>query len=818
MQLVFKRKSISNAVIFGMAMASCVAIPEFMIETASASQSTGKRISVGDSIANQHSKTARADIAKAKDGQSPSVVLSYVQSLPQSQVAGAEVFLSTGLSNNPYANKSNRGAISSQIQTLISKGAARIIVAGVAEDYAPLPKKPPYNTQPTAKGAELNQFLSDIVAAASKTTSKTVISFTGKIPASFTYDAVHPDVKSGWYTGAAGWKGVSGGGGAAGAPTTESTPVVPNPQNSGMTDQQIQDYFRQHGRRPGLKDMVWPNDKFTRSGGRFGEVRSGENGPRPHTGIDLSGAGGGPMVAGDSGTVNHTSSDISKSAGNYISVQRDNGGTIPNLNHHYRYLHMKGAPTHRLGSKVNQGDVLGYEGNSGAGIKDVHLHLDYAVPKSEARDVFLNNNNTGRYTIYGVTSSTSGWKTGVYTDPTPYYGRDQLYTGGDSKYYEPWLGNSWRWQFNTLYGTNLPTMAGSKGPTKKLPQTTLDQLKQAYQDGARLTPDEMAAIRQSMVNAGIAADSAGYNIGGQWVSQRTLASFMTLDDGSDFATLPSETRKLNVTEQSPKEIIDTIGKSRYGNLEWNKAMQEVNSKGLMTEFLMMQSEENFIREHNARLKQRVESMLATLTSGKLVEYSKKIQAMQIAAEADVVPSMIDLQLEASGDEYVDGIPGNGFDPMANTPADNVVASNAGDGNPALKAVRAAQIAASRALPKSIGRCAQFVRIALQQAGYKFTSQTSAYMYHTNGTLEKAGFTKIGQGSLAGYTPQVGDIVVWHRTSSTPHGHIQIYIGNNKWASDFTWTFYPYRSQRTNFTIYRDLSAAPASSLQGGGTK
>lgn len=56
-------------------------------------------------------------------------------------------------------------------------------------------------------------------------------------------------------------------------PTTSSATVVPNSPNSGMTDEQVQAYFKQHGRLPGLKDMVWPNEKLTRSAGRFGELR-----------------------------------------------------------------------------------------------------------------------------------------------------------------------------------------------------------------------------------------------------------------------------------------------------------------------------------------------------------------------------------------------------------------------------------------------------------------------------------------------------------------------------------------------------------------
>ena len=201
--------------------------------------------------------------------------------------------------------------------------------------------------------------------------------------------------------------------------------------------------------------------------------------------------------------------------------------------------------------------------------------------------------------------------------------------------------------------------------------------------------------------------------------------------------------------------------------------------------------------------------MATLTSSKLIEYNKKIQAIQVSADSEIVPSMIELQLEASGDEYVDGIPLNGFDPMYDSEMDNMVASNAGAGNPSLRAMSAARIASQRALLKSIGWCAKYVRTALQQAGYKFSPQKSAYMYHTNGILKAAGYTVIASGSLGGYTPQVGDIVIWHRTSRTPHGHMQIYDGKN-WISDYRQrSFYPYQSQRTNFVIYRDLSATAA---------
>lgn len=111
---------------------------------------------------------------------------------------------------------------------------------------------------------------------------------------------------------------------------------------------------------------------------------------------------------------------------------------------------------------------------------------------------------------------------------------------------------------------------------------------------------------------------------------------------------------------------------------------------------------------------------------------------------------------------------------------------------------AAQIASRAAHRSSIGRCALYVRRALQSAGYSFTPQPSAYQY-ANGTLKSAGFTRINSNN---YQPQLGDVVVFNRTSKNPHGHIQIYDGSD-WVSDFRQPkFSPY-SQHNGYSVWRD---------------
>ena len=55
-----------------------------------------------------------------------------------------------------------------------------------------------------------------------------------------------------------------------------------------------------------------------------------------------------------------------------------------------------------------------------------------------------------------------------------------------------------------------------------------------------------------------------------------------------------------------------------------------------------------------------------------------------------------------------------------------------------------------------------------------------------------------------YVPQIGDVVVFHKTAKHPNGHIEMYDGH-RWVSDFMQnSFAPYRDQASTppFTIYR----------------
>lgn len=125
-------------------------------------------------------------------------------------------------------------------------------------------------------------------------------------------------------------------------------------------------------------------------------------------------------------------------------------------------------------------------------------------------------------------------------------------------------------------------------------------------------------------------------------------------------------------------------------------------------------------------------------------------------------------------------------------------TNSGIGNPMLNAMRYAR---KHAKTKSSGYCARYVANALEYAGIKFQRQPSAYMYHTNGILKKAGFGLVST-SMSGYSPQPGDVCVIGRFNNHKHGHICIYDGKN-WISDFVQrTPSPYRDGPGPLYFYR----------------
>ena len=441
-----------------------------------------------------------------------------------------------------------------------------------------------------------------------------------------------------------------------GAATTGAT--YQSSKDGGVPLNQSASSFQRTGRPEGLDDLTMPADNIRRSAGRFGEWRTRESGRNFHEGVDMSIADGTPLKAGSNGTLRQKGNSIS-GYGISAVVQRPNQDYFS-----YHHMQVGGVTKTPLNNPVARGDVLGRTGNTG-GVGQVHLHMNYAVnqaQQSRRRDVWLSNNGG----FYRSTIGNSTAKIGTYTtDPTPYLQKD-LMVANDQ--YTPYLGDSLRRQFNTLYRTNLPPIAGSRAPTKEFPGVVRKILDTKANGGGNyaLTPEEAAAANMSLVNAAYDADQGGYGVfgGAPMVSYQVLVSFLSSEDGEKFGTLPPLAKPVEFDKMSMAEILDTIGTRRFGDSEWNKAMLKLSSKAMMTEYLMMNAEENFLSNQNLRMKNRVEMLIAGTTQARLYEYSKKIEALQIAAEAEAVPAMINIPLDPAGDEYTTISGCGGGSPMA----------------------------------------------------------------------------------------------------------------------------------------------------------
>ncbi len=125
--------------------------------------------------------------------------------------------------------------------------------------------------------------------------------------------------------------------------------------------------------------------------------------------------------------------------------------------------------------------------------------------------------------------------------------------------------------------------------------------------------------------------------------------------------------------------------------------------------------------------------------------------------------------------------------------------------PAIAAANASRVALSR----SSGYCARYVRKALQSAGYEFTPNPSAYQYASRGTLHKQALPK----SVITCSLKLVMLLSMIATSSRPHGHIQIFDGND-WVSDFRQNSISPYSGVYSYTTWRDSQYVDDASDRG----
>ncbi|RZN44663.1 hypothetical protein D9736_22660 [Escherichia sp. E10V10] len=138
---------------------------------------------------------------------------------------------------------------------------------------------------------------------------------------------------------------------------------------------------------------------------------------------------------------------------------------------------------------------------------------------------------------------------------------------------------------------------------------------------------------------------------------------------------------------------------------------------------------------------------------------------------------------------------------------------------------------SHAEPGSLGKCAAYVRRAVEAGGVKIKIPpprigNSASACDYGPSLEAAGFKSVYSYTGSGLTDtaiipgqQAGDIVVIQPVAGHPHGHIALFNGTN-WVSDFIQLrgFYPgkkYRDIKPAYILYRFTDDSASDSNVGG---
>ena len=129
------------------------------------------------------------------------------------------------------------------------------------------------------------------------------------------------------------------------------------------------------------------------------------------------------------------------------------------------------------------------------------------------------------------------------------------------------------------------------------------------------------------------------------------------------------------------------------------------------------------------------------------------------------------------------------------------------GESSLDVDKAVKYLNDNAKDKSIRRCAQKVREALE-AGGVFIKNYPEFAKDYGPHLEKAGFHKLSPRPQPDYDPKKGDVVVIQNHSKGGAGHIAICNGKH-WVSDFVqdrdktiWPGPPYREHKPPYEVYR----------------
>lgn len=396
--------------------------------------------------------------------------------------------------------------------------------------------------------------------------------------------------------------------------------------------------------------------------GRFGEGRESKNknpqgfGTYGHQGIDISA----PMktklyAVADSIVVG--SVDTGKGGGVGTALKPINGPDIVVV-----YWHQQGITdkVSRIGNKVKAGDHIGMVGNtSSPKLPPVsanmapHLHLGIGVRNpAEAVNLWLNNTprtggkfyKTGLGGEGGVNSHTRRFngKSYLWTNPAPYLPRDVL-IWTSLKAQDPlikYLGTSIRSQYNALTGAKLPLGRGARAGVyaDKIPKLNIQN------NG--VPSDFSTEMKQAAVVGVLEGGNADELLGQDSITPEVLAYYAK--PRTIFVGNESEVNiDIGDGDITQSELINKIGTSRFGNIEWQKELVGTSMRGMLTDYLNGINAKNFIKKETIKQKERIESLYAAWTASvtKMNHSASLQETFDKVPESTIIPEVSTLAVE-----------------------------------------------------------------------------------------------------------------------------------------------------------------------------
>ena len=316
---------------------------------------------------------------------------------------------------------------------------------------------------------------------------------------------------------------------------------------------------------------------------------------RTHDGFDFRAPRGSPLYAGADGVV--TTRDTWRGAGNVLVIRRPNGQTMT-------YYHLSAfAPDAAVGKEVKAGQLIGYAGGTSASrtggpVDDdaysAHLHFIYAVPNAGQQRIAnfsqhasrLRSVNPGQLPRdFTGNARPQAVGVGYKTDPAPFFCKAYPFK---DKSLDAILGADTKEQHRIVFGSVPP---GGSPP-----------------DGA-IAPAEAAAGNMQL----LLAQQAGQPVEDY------------LSDADSFGALPGPPVGAYET-LSVNEMLATEAARRFQSADWNNELTRVSERALWVDFVRAQGVSNYLQEATYRKKQRVEALLAVLTSQRLAHVRQETGA------------------------------------------------------------------------------------------------------------------------------------------------------------------------------------------------